>query len=443
MQSESNSAHKPRRRYDVVVIGAGLAGAVAALAARALGAKVAVLRKGYGATAFSSGALDIANTPELRRAPRTVREHLVDIVQHRRRHPYGLLGEARSVEGIEGGWALLQSHLADTPLALAPLSLDSPNRVMISSLGAAIGVADTFPAHRHDLNVKALAIVSFAAHPYFDGPRVRRGVSRDLDDAEHAPVFEEIVVEGSLTDNTAIGMAKALDTEAGLDAFALQLKSALQEGTTTNAEALVLPPFLGLDQSDQVRARLSAVAECPVVEALAHTPSVPGLRLQRALEQVLRAADVELFQGAQGSVHDADGNIKALELLDGSSLECASVVLASGRFVSGGIRYDECLLEPIFDLDIVTEIGGSGEQSLEAMTRPLPTQLQPLMTAGVWADETLRPMRQGKAAHKNLFAAGMVLGGFASRFTLCADGVALASGFLAGRAAALQAGGGE
>jgi hypothetical protein len=41
-------------------------------------------------------------------------------------------------------------------------------------------------------------------------------------------------------------------------------------------------------------------------------------------------------------------------------------------------------------------------------------------------------IRRGKLAHPHLFAAGMVIGGFATRYALRADGVALCSGHLAG-----------
>jgi glycerol-3-phosphate dehydrogenase subunit B len=48
---------------DVLVVGGGLAGALAALSARAAGARVALVRRGPGATALSSGALSVADDP--------------------------------------------------------------------------------------------------------------------------------------------------------------------------------------------------------------------------------------------------------------------------------------------------------------------------------------------------------------------------------------------
>lgn len=431
---------------DVLVIGAGLAGTVAALAAKATGASVVVARKGYGATAFSTGALDIANTPELRVSTRSVHEHLQDIVQHRRRHPYGVLGAEKSAQGIAEGYRLLAEALAQGPLALDALELEQPNRQCLSSLGVAGSAAAVFPAHRLPVKPQSLALVGFAADPYFDSGRVRRGVTRDLAGDEDAPMLQEVVVPGLLPDCTPVGIAKVLDSDAGCAAFVEQVVAGLQGGPELDVDALVLPPYLGLAHSDRVRAQLSEALKLPVVEALAHTPSVPGLRLQLQLEATLARAGIAVVGGVGGGPHASHGPTAAgsalhrVQMLTGEALDCRSVVLASGRFVGGGILYDDGLREPLFDLDIVTEIGGSGEGSLAAMTRALPAQLQPLMTAGVWVNDELRPMREGAVAHTNLFAAGMVLGGFASRFTLCADGVALATGFFAGQAAAAAAG---
>ncbi|HUJ27529.1 MAG TPA: FAD-dependent oxidoreductase, partial [Myxococcales bacterium] len=68
---------------DVAVIGSGMAGAAAALSARAAGASVLVLSRGPGASALSSGAADIAADGD---AP------LLDAMRSLPRpHPYRLL----------------------------------------------------------------------------------------------------------------------------------------------------------------------------------------------------------------------------------------------------------------------------------------------------------------------------------------------------------------
>ena len=76
------------------------------------------------------------------------------------------------------------------------------------------------------------------------------------------------------------------------------------------------------------------------------------------------------------------------------------------------------------------------EDSPHNTVRDTPMESHPLMTAGVQVNAELQPVREGVVPFDNLYAAGMVIGGFASRYALCADGVALSTGWLAGQSAA-------
>ena len=65
---------------DIIIIGGGMAGAAAAIAAKNKGADVTLIRKGYGSTALSSGTFDILNTSR-------------NINSLNKRHPYRIVGE--------------------------------------------------------------------------------------------------------------------------------------------------------------------------------------------------------------------------------------------------------------------------------------------------------------------------------------------------------------
>ena len=65
---------------DIIIIGGGMAGAAAAISAKAKGADVTLIRKGFGSTALSSGAFDILDTNR-------------DIHSLNKRHPYRIVGE--------------------------------------------------------------------------------------------------------------------------------------------------------------------------------------------------------------------------------------------------------------------------------------------------------------------------------------------------------------
>ena len=74
---------------DVVVVGGGMAGACAAIAAREKGAKVLLVARASGATALSSGAIDFGGAAE----DATVGEG-VRALARQPGHPYALLGDS-------------------------------------------------------------------------------------------------------------------------------------------------------------------------------------------------------------------------------------------------------------------------------------------------------------------------------------------------------------
>ena len=92
---------------DVVVVGGGLAGACAALAARESGAEVLLIARSPGATAMSSGAIDFAAADD--DAP--IGEAARRLARNAPGHPYALLGDAL-VPAIDDAMALLERHLS-------------------------------------------------------------------------------------------------------------------------------------------------------------------------------------------------------------------------------------------------------------------------------------------------------------------------------------------
>jgi anaerobic glycerol-3-phosphate dehydrogenase len=140
-----------------------------------------------------------------------------------------------------------------------------------------------------------------------------------------------------------------------------------------------------------------------------------------------------------GSETDAPGAAPGMltgTTADGQTLRPDAVVLCTGRFVAGGLVWRGRCSEALLDLPVVTEMGRLEVDSPHPVVRPVPSESHPLMTAGVQVNRRLQPLRDGQVAHPQLYAAGMLLSGFASRFALCADGVALSTGFLAGSLAA-------
>lgn len=425
------------RRVDVLVVGGGLAGATAALAARKAGAAVAVASRSYGATALSTGALDLAYAPgptAVARA-RTVAEHLGDIIEHRRRHPFGVIGLAAVLGGLEAGFQLLGELLQGTGLEPTPLALDRPNRLVASSLGCVVPAGSVLAPHAA-IELSALSgpigVVQLEGDSSFAAARLAAGWSHDL--GLPAPTGDgplRVVATRFVAHEVPMVLARRFDDVGAVDRLAGELAPRVK-----GLAGLIVPPVLGTAHVARNLALLSERLGLPVAEALAYEPSVPGLRLQRAVDEGLRRAGIARL--AEVSRPEVDrGRVVSLETAAGP-VAAGAVVLASGRFIAGGVEWAGACQETLLGLPIVTELGALEADAPHGVVRVSPLESHPLMTAGIRVNATLAPMVEGKVAFDNVFAAGMVLGGFASRYALSADGVALATGAMAGHLAAAR-----
>jgi len=376
----------------VVVIGGGVAGAMAALAARAAGAPVELRSRAWGATALSSGAIDLAGDPgEVPGDPWPGRPsaecNLQEMLRRNAHHP---LRHVRDKVG-----AALDLFCQRVPLH-APRPLAAANLVVPTDLGT---WKSTFLAQRTQaaadlpaLAGKRLAVLGLRG---WGGFRAKFLAASLQELAQRGGVALEIVPETMNLPDDHLALREPHEIARRLDApgEAERLGEALAP-MLRGFFAALLPPVLGLVDT-AVPDRVAKAAGVPVFEPLASDLSVPGLRLQMALDRALQTAGVT----RSTSVERPSG----------------PTVLATGRFLGGGIvRTGWELVDPVFGLRAV------------AMTH------DPLASAGLVTDDRLHP----DGAPPHLFAAGAVLGGYDPIGERCGMGTAIVTGFAAGRFAA-------
>src|SRR6266511_6303834 len=90
---------------DTIVIGAGLAGMMGALALAEAGHRPLVLAKGQGATHWTSGTIDVWGGD----AVRSLRDHLGSLIAERPNHPYARAGVAGVEAAIDRFRALMEA----------------------------------------------------------------------------------------------------------------------------------------------------------------------------------------------------------------------------------------------------------------------------------------------------------------------------------------------
>jgi glycerol-3-phosphate dehydrogenase subunit B len=423
-------------RCDVLVAGGGMAGAIAALAARAAGARVVLVRRAPGATALSSGAVGVAPdaaaaSDERLAARRGPLEAARRIAARHPEHPYALVGA--SLAALPEALAFAAGALGEV---LAPPS--GRTAWLATPYGSAIPcamcqhsmVAGDLAAARGPV-----AVVGLRGHLGWDAALVAHGVTALA--AAGAPPAFPVEVEAFMREADAVSrpheLARALEAEGAAEELGVRLRRAVGGRAAT----ALLPPILGISPGARVAQRVAEAAGVAVAETVADVPSVPGLRLHGAIERALAAAEIpvvaaDLSGGRPGEVARAGDE----EILAGRW------VLATGRFVGGGIARRGVLVEAVLGLPVqASESGASGfhlaRRPPSTLTARERRAAQPLLAAGVRVDGALRPLDdRGAPAHAGLHAAGAVIGGHEHAADGTGLGVAILTGWLAGRAAA-------
>ena len=149
----------------VLVIGRGLAGSMAALAARKAGAEVTVAARAYGRTALCSGLIGLAAAPHPKE-PLPLDAAVLRLLQRNARHPYGRFADP--VGAIDEAVRLFLDATGD--LYRHPFDPDSPPLQFPNEIGtvtrAHLGPV-TFARLGRPSDGEALGIVAFDDYPRF------------------------------------------------------------------------------------------------------------------------------------------------------------------------------------------------------------------------------------------------------------------------------------
>ena len=415
----------PAAAYDAVVIGAGVAGLSAAVRSAEAGARVLVLAKGIGSTHLAPGTIDVLGyAPERVDAPGAA---LPAFVRDHPDHPYGRLEVQdirRAVEwfkgrfdaGVLNGYRyrgnLDQNVLLPTALGVPKPSAVVPETMIAGDLRAGGRVCVVGLRWLKDLSASYLADNLGRAGLGIEA----RAIELDLRPERRA-------------DANALAVARALDDAGFRATLAGALRSRLDAG-----ERVGMPAVLGLDDPHAVWEDLERRLERPVFEIPALPPSVPGIRVYRALKEALRRAGGRIVLNAVvAGAERANGQVTALRARVAArerTYKARWVVLASGGMGSGGVEVDSRwnVRETILGLPLAN-VPAAGE----ARFAPGYFDPQPLARVGVATDASLRPVDgDGRRAAKNVLVVGASLAGAEPWREKSGDGVSLATGHRAG-----------
>lgn len=422
-------------RADIGVVGAGLAGLTTATALADAGASVRVLATGYATTHWAAGGLDAAVSPS---APNA--QAAVELLAAQPGHPYGILAPAlpeglawfRSVVAAEG--LEFNGELVD-PLRPIPTAIGATRLASILPASMAAALATWQPG-------ESLVVCGFAGFRDFWPDAIAASLRRTSAWRGHPTPerVEAVTVElpelAGRHNLNGLDLARKFDDPAWRERALAAMASAIAR-VGRGPGRVALPAVVGLDHHREAWA--AAVEQLPLnpFEVALVPPSVPGLRLYRALRAALRRrrGGLQVGEAVRGEI-GPDGRVDRLVAPAAArefALSVGSVVLATGGIAGGGIvgREDGSLVESVLGLPV--EGPGPGNW---LRADPFDPRGHPIDIVGVRTDDRLRPVApggRGRALSTNVRVVGSLLAGQRYLRERCGDGVAIASALVAAR----------
>jgi anaerobic glycerol-3-phosphate dehydrogenase len=369
----------------VLVVGGGIAGYCAALAARRDGADVTVVAKAPGATALYAGGMEVV-------------DDLDAILRLEPHHPIARLGldVVRLASELDAAIHTLQLALEKEGLKFEG---SWRTRGLYADIHGLARPANLVPAtvaggELRALSGRRISVIGIKEVGDYDAESIARAL-KELHGIEAVP--EEL----SLPD---LPQAASLTDLYGRRAPQPRNRSAM----------IAYPPgFTNLPQDG--------------FELLASPPSPHGWRLQQAIALGMTKGEVASFEVARDRVASAR--------VGDRTFRADAFVLATGLHIGGGLVGGHVTKEPLLKLGVFHD----GEPVMGMGTRLQHLQyLDPAeeLRSGVSTDKRLHPLDEdGHVAYTNLYAAGAVLGGY-DYSGPCGFGIPILTGWLAGRFAA-------
>ena len=411
---------------DVLVVGAGLAGLTAVWQLASHGKKVRLVSKGWGATHWHSGCIDVlgyypVDDPE---PVESAGVTLAKLIADQPEHPYALV----SIAGVEAALKAFQALCAEAGYPLHG-SLDK-NWLLPSAVGTfrpTCLAPETMIAgdlRRDDpmLVVGIKQLVDFYPNIIAEN-LVKQGV-----DADHLMVDLPPLAQRNF--NTPIIIGSKMEEASFRAELVRQIKPKLG-----GARRVGLPAILGRLPSLAIKNDLEQQLGLPVFEIPGLPPSLPGIRLHTILVQAIERAGGRIYHGLEGVGIESDGGRVTAVLTEAAARNKPhrfnKYVVATGGILGGGIvtNHEGQAREVVFDLPVTVPNSRLDWFEQDFMD----PKGHPVYRAGLAVNEQFQPLNGGsQPIYENVYAAGTTLSHSEVIRERSFEGVALATGFAVG-----------
>lgn len=391
-------------RWDVLIIGSGIAGFSAAVTLAERGKSVAIVSRATGATSVSSGCWDFgpipSSLPSFSTAATSARwKDVFTCIAGEIELP---LSGKEWMAAIDAVAAILEPDLAidrhwTDPVVVPSTSGHLRRAYVLQSIHSGASLRRKGTSRVGVVSSRRWRFRGDLLSRAWNDAAIKQGLKAE---------FRAIDLSWE-SDGWDIPLSRVCaDLEAnpeGID----RLRAALGR-LSDSVDILLLPPVL---PSSEAFASLSKEASIPLAEAVPSEEPVSGYRLWKAMQATLTRLKIPVIAARDLKAQSAGGRIRELSALgtDGrrwETLQATHFVLATGRFFGGGLQASASKMEePLFALPLYQERGGD---------RVLETRTADWRRVGLSVDKDYRPLAEdGRAAFQNLTACGSILGGVA------------------------------
>lgn len=413
-------------KNDVLVVGAGLAGLTAVWQLATQQKKVRLVSKGWGATHWHSGCIDVLGYYPIEESQpvESPGVTLAKLIADQPEHPYALVG----VAGVEEALTAFQTLCAGAGYPLRG-SLDK-NWLLPSAVGTfrpTCLAPETMIAgdlRRDDpmLIVGIKQLVDFYPNIIAEN-LVKQGV-----DAAHLMLDLPKLAQRNF--NTPVSIGSMME-QPNFRADLVQLiKPKLGK-----AKRVGLPAILGRHPSLTIKNDLEKQLGVPVFEIPGLPPSLPGMRLHAILLQAIERAGGRVHHGLEGVEIESEEGMVTAVLTEAAGRHKPHrfdrYVVATGGILGGGIvtRQDGSARELVFDLPVTLPESRQDWFEQDFMD----SKGHPVYRAGLTVNAQFQPVNgSSQPVYGNVYAAGTTLGHSEVIRERSFEGVALATGFAVG-----------
>lgn len=420
-------------KYDVIVIGGGLAGLTGAIRCAEAGLKTVVVSAGESALAFASGAIDVFGIEKdnaLVEFPFAAIRHLPSM------HPYQKVGT---------GSLQLALTFFTGQMAAAGIPLNNhgqQNHGRLTALGAIRPAwlsqegTVSLPLRTSAEGLRRVAIINIAGFRDFQPALMAAGMQQQPGFCEIEFILADIKTE-TLNINTrnayelrSLELSRTLKRDLFSQPNGMNILSSALQKAAGNADLVVIPSVLAVEGGNDLIRQLETLTGLRICEVATLPPSLPGMRMASALKQRFRQLGGMFLEGDQvlsGCFEEHQLRSLKTRLNPDMPISASHYILATGSFFSQGLASDRHhMTEPVFGLDVET----SQSRDQWSDSRFMDGNQHNFSHFGINTNKQLNPYRNGQKIN-NLYCAGAVLNGFNPVQEASSGGVAISTGWFA------------